>query len=366
MAVWFVLLLSLVGTTSAARTRSDAKGLARYVSDRILASVAGNANQNLLAQVALPGYAAMMHSMAMEQHAPILAGQVPIALGLLVAFVVCALNKYRSRIGLPVSRATKAVKDFLTDRIQNHLTVGVHYYLEEGANLARGLGVFIHPVGNDLLLSQGPEGWEFLSAAYIGITNPHDDTLRNALRGFAGYKAKHDVARKRKLAMHDAATVYVGHVESGNATQKVRRAQAPLYQALIHPEDTTPGGMTGQLVVAKGLADPADSAAFKAAKSRQGNIAPQLSEIKSLQVATMNAQTVEMNIDNPHKTYFECALSVGTNAHNRGLHVKYDFHGNVCSPAEQRLATFNHAHADLPPNQQLRLQQQMPLVAIAA
>lgn len=130
------------------------------------------------------------------------------------------------------------------------------------------------------------------------------------------------------------------------------RTHPILYGSYIHPEtDTTRGGMTGQLVLAKGLAAadaPADEWKQAMKKASKKTISAQLSRIGQARQELDRAEMEDLRNDYPDVDISEIAAAVAARATETQRNLSKDLHGNLLPPDVQRRKNFNHG-AGLPP-----------------
>jgi len=131
------------------------------------------------------------------------------------------------------------------------------------------------------------------------------------------------------------------------------RFDRKFYTSYFSPNaDTTRGGMTGQLVLVKGLATmDAPKTVWDAAMRQavtKGTCSEQLSGLGQARQALMRAEMEDLIYDNPGVDLSEIASRVTDQAISDRRNLSKDLGGNLLPPDVQRRKNFNHA-ANLPP-----------------
>lgn len=199
-------------------------------------------------------------------------------------------------------------KDDIKASIVHHLNqptivAGVHYHLPNGASLNNGKGVRLTNAFKDHYMSVAANnGVGSLSVAYQLITN-----------------------------------LCAAVAPNKNAKQKARGAYTQLYTACVLPGDDTEGGMTGQLLVHRGVDNTK-------ANRRGVTVAPAFSPLMQAKSQVMVLEAQQISQLNPGATMGECVTAVVKNAKDTSFMLHKDINGNVINdPAVQRTLHFNHA-----------------------
>jgi len=228
---------------------------------------------------------------------------------------------------------------------QPNMVCGVHYFLPPGASLASGKGVLLtHQFKDHYLSIADNAGVGGLSVAYQLITNPNDATLIHAMNSYVQYKTEYKTKRTLKRQAHTSLVVACQSLDPAkkSAPQKVRRVYPQIYSAGILPDDSTQGGMTGQLLEHKGVTNTVEN------RKKVKNVAPEFSPLQQKKWEVLILEAEQHCRLNPDSSMAQCVAAVVNNAKNTNFCLHKDLNNNVYDASTQRTLHFNHAVGFVP------------------